>query len=150
MIASTTRSQLHHCLNAVDFPANKDDLITAAVRSRCDDDTVHALQAVEPATYNNAEQVLAQASIVDPQTPAPLPVHRPGLNRKDKGQQREAISTQMSYTSFSTIIRERIASHGSCYADFEPTALAVAIFVATAIAEMTFKRRIFGCRDGHI
>ncbi|WP_396845195.1 DUF2795 domain-containing protein [Mycobacterium intracellulare] len=66
MIASTTRSQLHHCLNAVDFPANKDDLITAAVRSRCDDDTVHALQAVEPATYNNAEQVLAQASIVDP------------------------------------------------------------------------------------
>jgi hypothetical protein len=64
MIASTTRSQLRHCLNDIRFPASKDDLLDAAIRNGCDDDTIGALRAVAPVTYSNATQVLASATIV--------------------------------------------------------------------------------------
>jgi hypothetical protein len=65
MIASTTESQLRRCLKEVRFPANKQDLIDAAIGSRCDDDTVAALRAMQSMTYTNITQVVASASIVD-------------------------------------------------------------------------------------
>jgi len=65
MIASTNESQLRRCLKEVRFPANKEDLINAAISSRCDDDTVEALRAVPSTTYTNITQVVGSASIVD-------------------------------------------------------------------------------------
>lgn len=65
MVASTTRSQLRKCLNDVDFPANKQDLLDAADRNGCDDDTVRALRGIPPETYNNVGQVAASVTIAD-------------------------------------------------------------------------------------
>lgn len=64
MIASTTRSQLRRCLNDVQFPASRDDLLDAARRAGCDNDTVSALQALAPMTYSRAEQILASMTTV--------------------------------------------------------------------------------------
>ena len=44
MAASTTPSRLRHCLNDVDFPADKDALLDAATRNGCDDETSRALR----------------------------------------------------------------------------------------------------------
>lgn len=65
MIASTTRSRLHHCLNDVDFPASKRDLVNAADAHGGDDETVRALRAIPPETYANLDQVAASVTIVD-------------------------------------------------------------------------------------
>jgi len=65
MIASTTEGQLRRCLAEVRFPANKQDLIDAAISNRCDDDTVGALRAIPSMTYTTITQVVASASIVD-------------------------------------------------------------------------------------
>lgn len=65
MVASTTPSRLRHCLNDVDFPASKDDLLHAAARNGCDDETVRALRAVPPETYANLAQVLASVTVAD-------------------------------------------------------------------------------------
>jgi Protein of unknown function (DUF2795) len=65
MVASTTPSQLRQCLNDVDFPANKQDLLDAADRNGCDDDTIRALRGIPPETYNNAAQVSASVTIAD-------------------------------------------------------------------------------------
>ena len=65
MIASTTRSELARCLNEVDFPAAKDDLLAVATRMGCNDDTIGALQGLTPCTYTNGKQVLASISVVD-------------------------------------------------------------------------------------
>lgn len=65
MIASTTRSELVRCLNEVDFPAAKEDLLAIATRTGCDDDIIGALQGLTPRTYTNGKQVLASISVVD-------------------------------------------------------------------------------------
>ncbi len=65
MVASTTRSELRKCLNDVDFPANKQDLLDAADRNGCDDETVRALRAIPPETYTNVGQVAASVTIAD-------------------------------------------------------------------------------------
>lgn len=65
MVASTTPSQLRQCLNDVDFPANKQDLLDAAGRNGCNDDTIRALRGIPPETYNNAAQVAASVTITD-------------------------------------------------------------------------------------
>ncbi|OBI20262.1 hypothetical protein A5712_17955 [Mycobacterium sp. E2327] len=65
MVASTTRSQLRKCLNDVDFPANKQDLLDAADRNGCDDDTVRVLRGIPPETYNNVAQVASSVTIAD-------------------------------------------------------------------------------------
>jgi Protein of unknown function (DUF2795) len=65
MVASTTQSRLQDCLNDVDFPASKQDLLDAAASHRGDDETVGALRGIPPETYNNLDQVLASVSIVD-------------------------------------------------------------------------------------
>jgi hypothetical protein len=63
MLASTTERQLLRCLEGVRFPASRDDLLAAAVRHGCDEETVDSLRAVPSMTYTNATQVLAQASV---------------------------------------------------------------------------------------
>ncbi|OBG49323.1 MULTISPECIES: DUF2795 domain-containing protein [unclassified Mycobacterium] len=65
MVASTTQSQLRQCLSDVDFPANKQDLLAAAGRNGCDDNTIRALRGIPPETYNNATQVAASVTIAD-------------------------------------------------------------------------------------
>lgn len=65
MVASTTLTQLRQCLSDVDFPANKQDLLDAAGRNGCDDETVRALRGIAPETYNNAAQVTASVTIAD-------------------------------------------------------------------------------------
>ena len=65
MVASTTHSQLRQCLRDVDFPANKDDLLSAAERNGCDGQTIRAMQAVPPETYANVAQVAASVTITD-------------------------------------------------------------------------------------
>lgn len=65
MVASTTPSQLRRCLSDVDFPVNKEDLLTAAERNRCDGETIRALRAMPPETYANVGQVAASVTIAD-------------------------------------------------------------------------------------
>lgn len=63
MVASTTRSRLQRCLTDVDFPANKNDLLAAAERNRCDDETIRALRGIPPETYCNLDQICASVTI---------------------------------------------------------------------------------------
>lgn len=65
MVASTTRSQLRQCLSDVDFPANKEDLLAAAERNGCDDETVQAMRKIPSETYANSAQVAASVTIAD-------------------------------------------------------------------------------------
>jgi uncharacterized protein DUF2795 len=77
MVPSTTRRQLRQCLNDVDFPANKQDLLDAADRNGCDDETRRALRAIPPETYNNAGQVAASVTIADDETANDLGTQSP-------------------------------------------------------------------------
>lgn len=65
MAASTTREKLHDCLNDVDYPADKDHLVRAAVENGCDEETVRALRAIPPETYMNFSQVLASVPLAE-------------------------------------------------------------------------------------
>ncbi|MCV7091816.1 DUF2795 domain-containing protein [Mycobacterium interjectum] len=49
----------------MDFPASKQDLIEAAERNGCDDETVRALRAIPPETYTNVGQVAASVTAAD-------------------------------------------------------------------------------------
>lgn len=64
MVASTDRASVRECLNDVDFPAAKDDLVNAAVRNGCPD-TARALRAIPPETYANLAEVLASVTLAD-------------------------------------------------------------------------------------
>lgn len=63
MIASTTKDQLQHCLNSVNFPASRNDVLAAAIRGECDLPTLKALRALAPITYANADQVRASITL---------------------------------------------------------------------------------------
>lgn len=65
MAASTTLSRLRHCLNDVDYPADKDALLEAAARNGCDDETARALRAIPPETYTNLSEVMASVTLSD-------------------------------------------------------------------------------------
>lgn len=65
MVASTTTSQLRLCLSDVDFPASKQDLLDAAGRNGCDDQTVRALRGIPSETYANVAQVASSVTIAD-------------------------------------------------------------------------------------
>ncbi len=65
MVASTTPSELRKCLDDVDFPANRQDLLAAAERNGCNDETRRALRAIPPETYANVGQVTASLTIGD-------------------------------------------------------------------------------------
>ncbi|SPM27506.1 hypothetical protein MTAB308_987, partial [Mycobacterium terramassiliense] len=47
------------------LPASKQDLIEAADRNGCDEQTVRALRAVPPETYANLAQVAASVTVDD-------------------------------------------------------------------------------------
>ncbi len=49
----------------MDFPANKRDLLDAAERNGCADETVRALRAIPPETYTNVAQVASSVTIAD-------------------------------------------------------------------------------------
>jgi hypothetical protein len=65
MAASTTPSRLRHCLNDVDYPADKDALLGAAARNGCDDETSRALRAIPPEIYANLSEVMASVTLGD-------------------------------------------------------------------------------------
>ena len=65
MAASTTPSRLRHCLNDVDYPADKDALLDAAARNGCDDETSRALRAIPPEIYANPSEVMASVTLGD-------------------------------------------------------------------------------------
>jgi hypothetical protein len=65
MAASTTPSRLRHCLNDVDYPADKDALLDAAARNGCDDETSRALRAIPPEIYANLSEVMASVTLGD-------------------------------------------------------------------------------------
>ena len=65
MVATTTPGQLRRCLQDVDFPVNKQDLLDAAERNGCNDETIRALRAIPPETYTNVSQVTASVTIKD-------------------------------------------------------------------------------------
>ncbi len=49
----------------MDFPADKQNLLDAADRNDCDDETNRALRAIPPETYTNVAQVAASVTITD-------------------------------------------------------------------------------------
>jgi len=63
MVACTTPGQLSQCLGDVVFPANKEDLLSAANRNGCNDETVQALRAIPSETFTSVAQVTASVSI---------------------------------------------------------------------------------------
>lgn len=63
MVACTTPGQLSQCLGDVVFPANREDLLTAADRNGCNDDTIEALRAIPSETFTNVAQVTASVTI---------------------------------------------------------------------------------------
>ena len=65
MAASTMPSRLRHCLNDVDYPADKDALLEAAARNGCDDETGRALRAIPPETYASLSEVMASVTLGD-------------------------------------------------------------------------------------
>lgn len=64
-MASTTPSRLRHCLNDVDYPADKDALLAAASRNGCDDETIRTLRAIPLETYANLSEVMASVTLAD-------------------------------------------------------------------------------------
>ena len=65
MVASTSLSRLRHCLNDVDYPADKDALLEAARRNSADEETTRALRAIPPETYANLTEVVSSVSLTD-------------------------------------------------------------------------------------
>ncbi|WP_433271187.1 DUF2795 domain-containing protein [Actinosynnema sp. CS-041913] len=57
MAATTTRKLLAECLSEVDFPADKNDLVDAAIR-KGDPTAVQALREVPAAEYADLDEVL--------------------------------------------------------------------------------------------
>lgn len=73
MIASTTEAQLRRCLTGIRFPANREDLLDAAITNGCDQDTVDAVRDISPMTYANLRQVLASITVTDDASDAATP-----------------------------------------------------------------------------
>jgi len=63
MVACTTPGQLSQCLSDVVFPANKEDLLTAATRNGCNDDTIRALATMPSETFTTVAQVTACVTV---------------------------------------------------------------------------------------
>jgi hypothetical protein len=65
MVSSTTADRLRQCLKDIDFPANRQDLLDAADRNDCDEETLHTLRGMPPETYTSIAQVTASVTIAD-------------------------------------------------------------------------------------
>jgi hypothetical protein len=64
MTAYTTRERLRACLNEIDFPAGKDELVYAA-QELGDEITARALRAIPPVDYANLAEVVASVRFED-------------------------------------------------------------------------------------
>ncbi|MBB5801546.1 hypothetical protein F4560_001314 [Saccharothrix ecbatanensis] len=68
MAATLTRDHLKECLNEIDFPATKDDLLDEAIR-KGDATAVQALRAIPLADYSNLKEVFGAVKFVDDNKP---------------------------------------------------------------------------------
>lgn len=64
MVASIGRDRLRDCLNDVDYPADKDQIVAVAVKNGCED-AARALRAIPPEVYGNVAEVLASVTLSD-------------------------------------------------------------------------------------
>ncbi|MER7943369.1 DUF2795 domain-containing protein [Streptomyces sp. NBC_01696] len=65
MAAHTTMDEVLKALDAVDFPAGKDDLLTAAQGANARDEVIKALQGIPAEQYGNRQDV-AHSVRLDP------------------------------------------------------------------------------------
>jgi hypothetical protein len=59
---TTTEQQVRTALTDVDFPADRDQLVTTAERNGADHDTVRSLRSIPPVDYGNLDEVLASVT----------------------------------------------------------------------------------------
>jgi Protein of unknown function (DUF2795) len=93
MAASTTRDALFAALKGVDFVADKDTLVAAAMSRGADDDTVRALRAAPPALYGGMSEVLRAVRLREEEDDVPPPARavprrehtKPWLWKRSKG-----------------------------------------------------------------
>ncbi len=65
-MAPSVIDKVRDLLVDVDYPAGKEDLLTAAQRHGADEDSMRALRALPPVDYRNADEVLRSID-VDPE-----------------------------------------------------------------------------------
>lgn len=86
---ATTVERLRGALSEADFPAGKDQLVRCAEESRADGDTIKALNAIPPVTYENMGEVERSVSF-DPGPESREEAQRrrrhdkPGLSQQEK------------------------------------------------------------------
>ncbi len=68
MAGTSTRDHLKECLDDVDFPASRDDLLDAAIR-KGDTTAVQALRAIPPVDYSNLTEVFGAVEFGDDDKP---------------------------------------------------------------------------------
>jgi hypothetical protein len=68
MAGTLTRDHLKECLDEIDYPASKDDLLDAAIR-KGDATAVQALRAIPPVDYTNLTEVFGAVEFEDDDTP---------------------------------------------------------------------------------
>ena len=91
-MVSTTRDALYSALDGVDFPADKDALVAAAVTRGADEDTVRALRAVPPVEYGGQTEVLRAVRLREEEDDVPAHARasarrehtKPGLAERSK------------------------------------------------------------------
>ncbi|GAA3737015.1 DUF2795 domain-containing protein [Salinactinospora qingdaonensis] len=70
MTATTTTQRLQAALDAVDYPADKDELVATAQENEADEDTVRALQALPPQDYRSFSEITASVELAEESNPA--------------------------------------------------------------------------------
>ena len=65
MAPRTTAEAVTTALTDVDFPADKDALVSGAERNNADADTLGAIRAVQPARYAGVSDVVAAVELTD-------------------------------------------------------------------------------------
>lgn len=86
---ATDSSSLRSALNEADFPAHRDELVRYAEDASADADTVRALRAIPPVSYDNIDEVLRSVTLDPGLDPADEAARRrththPGLTRQEK------------------------------------------------------------------
>lgn len=65
MAPRTTAEAVTTALAGVDFPADRDDLVTGAERNNADPDTVGAIRGVQATSYESVRDVVAAVELTD-------------------------------------------------------------------------------------
>ncbi|TCK21236.1 DUF2795 domain-containing protein [Pseudonocardia endophytica] len=92
MAPRTTAEAVTTALTDVDFPADRDALVSGAERNNADPDTVGAIRSVRPTSYESVRDVVAAVQITDEdrETEEQLRAQRrtqhthPGLSESEK------------------------------------------------------------------